>query len=97
MSSKMHQIVWREWYNAPAVAQMEAMGTLPKETIDIDCRYLTKDEVAAEIARRINLEDSESFARGGEIVIISPEEFAGTYSIDVDWTPSFSACEADLD
>jgi len=88
---RLTKVIWRDWFNAAAVAQMEAMKTLPREEIMIDCRSLTGNEVAAEIARKTNEQDSTSFREGGQIVIIDPKRFAGAYKICVDYEPTFYA------
>ena len=87
-------IVWREWYNDAAVENMTEMGTLPRYETDIDTRYMDGDGIAAEIAEKQNIQDSESFREGGEIVILEPEEFAGTYEISVEYEPRFTAYKA---
>jgi hypothetical protein len=91
------EIVWREWYNAAAVAKMTEMGTLPSYETDIDARFMSGDEVAAAIAEAAYRADSGCFRNGGVLVITSPPEFAGTYEVSVDYEPVFSASEVELD
>ena len=90
--AELTTIVWREWFNEAAVKQLTEMGTLPRNEIDIDTSYMGGESVAAEIAEKANWQDSEWFRSGGEIVILEPEEFAGTYRIIVDYEPTFYAC-----
>lgn len=96
---EMIKVVWRKWYNAPAVAQLEAMGTLPRNEIELDIDFPRDDgaSVARAIAEDAHQNDAESFCEGGEIVILEPEDFAGTYRIGVDYEPSFSAWQEDMD
>lgn len=89
----MTTIVWREYYNDAAVAQLTAMGTLPRNETEIDTADMQGYEVAAEIAQRDFDDTFESiFREGGRMVILEPVEFAGTYEIQVDYVPQFSAC-----
>lgn len=87
----MATIVWREWYNEPAVKKMEEMGTLPRYETEVDTRFMDGDEVAAALAEDAYRHDSEQFREGGELVIMEPEEFAGTYDVSVDYEPVFNA------
>lgn len=87
----MTTIVWREWYDENAVRRLTDMGTLPRCETEINSCYMVGDDVAAEIAEKVNRDDSESFRDGGMLVIIEPEEFAGDYDIVVDWEPHFTA------
>lgn len=91
----MAKIVWREWYNEPAVKKMEEMGTIPRYETEIDIADLDGEEVAMRIAEEANKEDSLQFREGGEIVILSPESYAGTYDISVDYVPTFYASARD--
>lgn len=93
--AKLTTIVWREWFNEAAVKQLTEMGTLPLNETDIDTNYMTGDDVAAEVAEKANQQDNESFCSGGEIVILEPEEFAGTYKITTEYEPRFTAYKAD--
>ena len=95
--SNLTKIVWREWYNAPAVAKMTEMGTLLREECELDVRGEDGAGVAALIAKDATDHGSEAFHSETEIVILEPEEFAGTYKIHVDFEPTFTAYEADLD
>lgn len=93
---KEHEIkvVWREYYNEAAIKQLEAMGTLPRNESMIDCRWCTGAEVAALVAEDAYRQDSEQFREGGDLVILEPEEFAGSYEIGVDYEPVFHAYAA---
>jgi hypothetical protein len=88
----MATVVWREWFNDAAVKQLEAMGTLPRNEIEIDDFEADDGQaVACTIAEQAHQEDSECFREGGKIVIVEPAPIAGTYDICVDYDPSFSA------
>lgn len=91
----MTKIVWRDWFSDPAIAQLTAMGTLPRNEVEIDTRLEDGASVAKLIAEDAYSHDAESFRNGGEIVIVEPEEFAGTYCITVDYEPIFSAYSQD--
>ena len=93
--SELTTIVWREWFNEAAVKQLTETGTLPRNETDIDTSYMDGEDVAAEIAEKANSQDSESFRSGGEIVILEPEEFAGTYEILTEYEPRFTAYKTD--
>lgn len=93
--TKLTTIVWREWYNDVAVKQLTEMGTLPCYETDIDISYMDGDDVAAEIAEKQNSQDGECFLEGGEIVILEPEQFAGTYEVSVEYEPRFTAYKTD--
>lgn len=86
-------IVWREYYNEASIKKLEEMGTLPRNETDIDTRLMDGEEVAAAIAEAENKRDFECFREGGDIVILEPEEFAGTYEVQVEYEPYFSAYE----
>lgn len=90
------KVIWREWYNAPAVKVMTEMGTLPRYETVIDTRLEDGEGVATLIAKAANDHESESFREGGEIVILEPEEFAGTYEVTVEYEPTFYANKSDL-
>jgi hypothetical protein len=90
------KVVWREYYNENAVEKLTAMGTLPRYETEIpDSNYLDGEEIAAVVAQESNRNDNESFQSGGDMVILEPAEFAGTYTIDVQWEPYFSATKED--
>lgn len=90
----MSTVVWREWYNVSAVKQLTAMGTLPRNEIDIDgVNAMTGEEIAREIVERTNQCNGEDFREGGEIVIIEPLHAAGTYEITTDYEPVFYVCK----
>lgn len=94
----MVRVIWRDWYNEAAVASMSKMGTLPRNEIEVDdFDAQDGDAVAVLIAEEANRQDSECFREGGEIVIMEPEDIAGTYAITVDWVPTFDACREDFD
>ena len=91
-------VIWREWFNADAVKRLEAMGTLPRNEIEIDDFDMTHGEAVARlIAQKTNEQDFEQFREGGQIVIVEPESIAGTYEITVDYEPQFDAYKSDLD
>lgn len=90
-------VVWREWYNAASVEQLTKMGTLPRNEIELDTRWMDGEEVAKAIAEEAYRNDFESFREGGEIVIVEPEQFAGTYRIVTEYVPEFSAYEDDIE
>ena len=89
--TELTTIVWREWFDEDAVKKLTEMGTLPRNEADIDTRYMDGDSIAAEIAEKANQQDSENFREGGELVILEPEEFAGTYEISTKYEPRFYA------
>lgn len=89
----MTKIVWREWYSDDALLQMEKMGTVPREEIEIDTYLCDGDDVAAAIAEKCHADDSECFRNGGEIVILDPAEFVGHYTITTEYEISFRAFE----
>jgi len=92
----MTLVVWREWYNEQAVEQLTAMGTLPHNETELPIDDLMDGcDVAAEVAKLENHFDCTAFERGGKIVILEPEYVAGTFEINVEYEPFFSACEAD--
>jgi hypothetical protein len=91
MTAESVKVAWREWYNAPAVVELEAMGTLPQ--CEIDPSWDDGASVARAIAEHAN---EENLLDGGHVVILEPEDYTGTYRIDVDWEPQFSACQEDL-
>lgn len=90
------KIVWREWFSESAVKQLTEMDTLPRNETEIDTRLFDGADVAAAIAENENHYDGEAFREGGEIVILEPEEFAGTYRIDVEYTPTFTAYQDEI-
>ncbi len=85
------KIIWRDAYSEGALEAMERLGTVPREEIEIDTRFMDGAEIAAAIANDSNGRDSENFREGGDIVILEPEEFAGTYKVSVDYEPHFYA------
>lgn len=89
------KVIWREWYNDFVVETMTKLGTLPRNETEVIPKYfgqmLNGAEAASEIARQANREDPEAFRNGGEIVILEPPEWAGTYDIEVDYEPTFTA------
>ncbi len=90
------EVKWREYFNTETAKELEEMGTLPIETTNIDDPTICSgEEVAVYIAEYINPSDPERFHDGGTIVILEPVQFAGTYYIDVQYEPIFSAslCE----
>lgn len=93
MSEELTTVVWREWFNEATIAQLTAMGTLPRNETLLDCRLLNGADVAAAIAEDANGGDNEAFREGGELTIIEPEEFAGDYEISIDYEPFFFAHE----
>jgi hypothetical protein len=93
MPQKFETIIWREWFNKAAVSEMEKMGTLPWNDVEIDVFGMDGEEVAAEVAEEVNERDCERFQESGKIVILEPPEFAGTYEISVEYRPSFYASE----
>ena len=88
-------IIWREWFNESAVEQLTKMGTLPREETEIDTLYLSREEIAEAVIEKAYREDYTSFQHGGEIVIIEPKEYAGTYNVEVEFEPRFFATECD--
>lgn len=87
----MATIVWREWFNADAVERLKVIGALPRNETEIDERFLDGEAVAEAVAEQANKEDFEQFVTGGRIVILEPEEFAGTYEISTEYEPVFYA------
>lgn len=92
-------VIWREWYNESAVEAMTKLGTLPRNETDVGYEPgefgFDGADAASEIAHQANREDPEAFRNGGEIVILEPPEWAGTYDIDVDYEPTFTAYAQD--
>lgn len=85
-------IIWRPYFDDNAVAKLTEMGTLPRyETIIEDYDYDSGEDVAAEVARVEHSFCSDSFVKGGDMVILEPERYSGRYDIFVDWEPTFSA------
>ena len=84
------KIVWREWYSSTTVASLTKMGTLPREEteIPIDAGH-TAVFTVRELVRRLNEQDAEFLRKGGRLVILEPEEYAGVYNIAVDYEPTF--------
>ena len=89
------KIVWRDCYNEAALAAIEKHGTLDREEIELEGCLMDGEEAAAMIAEKVNEHDFERFRDGGHLVILEPAEFAGTYSISVDWQPIFHAISSD--
>lgn len=93
------KVIWREWYNESAVEALTKMGTLPRNETEILLKYFWHGfdgaDAASEIARQANQQDPEAFRNGGEIVILEPPEWAGTYDIEVDYEPTFTAYAQD--
>lgn len=88
------KIIWRDWYPDASIAAMEKLGTVPWEEIDLDVKpWEAGDDVAAEIAEKIGLDDFERFRESTAIVIREPEQLAGVYDITVEYQPYFSASE----
>lgn len=86
------KVAWREWYSESAVAALTRCGTLPRYEVELEFRGSTGVDLAEAIAYDANSNDSSCFTEeGSRIVIIEPEEFAGVYDVDVDWSPSYSA------
>lgn len=92
----MATVIWREWYNEAAVKQLTAMGTLPRNEIEIDDFDMTDGDVVARlIAEDAYKHDPEYFREGGDLVIMEPAIIAGHYQISVDYEPVFSAYKSD--
>lgn len=85
------KIVWRELFEEATVVALTKMGTLPRNMSMIDTRFEDGEGVAQLIAEESYNQDAESFSEGGEIVIIEPAEFAGTYDLVAEYEPSFTA------
>jgi hypothetical protein len=88
------KVIWRPYYDAEAVAQLTAMGTLERYETYVDAANIDMrcgEDVAAEVARLSHNDDSASYPEGGALVILEPAEIAGTYMVHTDWEPSFSA------
>ncbi|MBO4228060.1 hypothetical protein [Bradyrhizobium neotropicale] len=87
-------VVWREWFNEAAIKQMTEMGTLPRNETEVSVgSHDNGEDVAALVAEDVAKEDSEAFRDGGTIVILEPEDFAGEYDIEVEYTPTYFARE----
>jgi hypothetical protein len=92
------RVVWREWFNAPAVARMTEMRTLPREEVELNLALIRDGaDLAEAIAEDATQDGSELFRSETEIVILEPAEFAGTYRVCVDYEPTYTAFAADLD
>ncbi len=93
----MTTVVWREWYSPETVAALTKMGTLPREEAEVT---LGPGSDGADVAREIvefcqQHGDGEWFREGGRLVILEPPELAGTYTIHVDYSPSYTAYRED--
>jgi len=92
------QVIWRDWLSPKAVQQLTEMGTLPRNEFEWDEWIGARGgDIAQAIAEEQNKFDCASFAEGGRIEIIEPDEYAGAYDISVDWEPSFFASRAEAD
>lgn len=85
------KVAWREWFREPTVAALTRCGTLPRYEVELEFKGSTGEDLAEAIAYDAHSNDSSCFTEGDKIVIIEPEEFAGVYDIDVDWSPTYSA------
>lgn len=88
-------VIWRDWFDKAAVAQLTAMGTLPRNEFEFNGWAMDGSDVAQAIAEEQHKFDSTSYCDGGRIEILEPEKFAGVYEIHVDWEPSFHANPAE--
>lgn len=90
------KVVWREWYDEAAVKALTEMGTLPREETMLNIMFENGEDVAGMIAEECNKRDGEHFREGGDIVILEPAEFAGTYRITTEYEPVFYARKEEL-
>jgi hypothetical protein len=51
-------------------------------------------DLAVMIAEMEHEQCAEAYVRGGTVIILEPTEFAGSYSIETSWEPSFHATKA---
>lgn len=88
-------VIWREFYSPEAVAQLTAMGTLPRYEFELEPTFGEGPGwyVAKQIAKSENDSDPEAFVRGGAIVILEPAELAGVYDITCEYEPYFYASQ----
>lgn len=91
----MIKVIWRDWYRPEDVTVLTKMGTLPRNEAKVAAFMMDGEDAAREIAKQCNNCDGEQFREGGRIVIVEPEEMAGTYDISVDYEPSFFARKVD--
>lgn len=87
----MIKVIWRDWYDDAAVAALTKMGTLPHYEAEVEALMTYGAQAACMIAEKCNNYDGEQFHEGGRIVIMEPEDMAGTYDISVDYKPTFYA------
>ena len=91
------KIVWREHYRPDVVRELQNMGTLPRNEIELD---LGDYEDGADVVERIlniNLNDGNVAETGDKIAIIEPEKYAGTYEVAVDYDPVFTVGKIEED
>ena len=94
MTDGTTKIVWREWFNEHALKQLGEMGTLPRNEIMLNVMFENGCDVAEMIAKDCNQHDGEQFRESGKIIVIlEPDEFAGTYQITTEYEPTFYACK----
>ena len=91
----MIKVVWRDWYDDAVVAHLMKMGTLPRNEDEVETFMTDGEDAARMIAEQCNNHDGEQFREGGKIVILEPEDMAGTYDISVDYEPTFYARKED--
>lgn len=90
------KVAWRGWYEAKVIAQLTAFGTLPREEMELEVNgFDDGEDVAQMIAEHLNSVDSEQMREGGRVVILEPEEYAGTYDVTVDYEPVFAVRKQD--
>jgi hypothetical protein len=89
------KVIWRDWYDDAAVAALTKLGTLPRNEAEVEAFMTDGEDAARMIAEQLNSFDGEQFREGGTIVILEPEDMAGTYEISVDYEPTFYATKED--
>jgi hypothetical protein len=79
-------IIWRHWYNSEVLERFTPAEYEFHQVIEF---YEIGEDIAHDIADYETRYGSELFREDTEIVIISPEKFAGTYKIYVTYEPQF--------
>ena len=93
MANSLTKIVWHDWFPPGSNAIVTPYNETEVDTTgDWD-----SEDVAASLAKVVNAGDCDAFNRGGKLVIVGPEEYAGVYDITVDYEPVFFAEKVEED
>jgi hypothetical protein len=85
------RIVWREWFSEEDVAELTSRGTLPRNETILDYAPVHGADAASMVAEHETACGSEMFRKDTQITITEPPEFAGSYSVSVEYNPTFYA------